>query len=281
MEFNDSLHIPPHLRYDLTVPETSNALPSTESQEAATVFPDELSAKSALRKAKARLTSREISPDTYRVTEDEVRQSGLFAPGLQLTSLLKVSHTEPRDNPAVAGEMETALGFLTPEQETEYLDALDSRLDGESPITTPHKTNQPSDKSPIDKDKETALQNPVSVYNWLRKHQPQVFLQDNESNPEKPEKPPSRPTNSRTSKRTAAQMQKEEEPYDEDGILLPDLGKATGGGGSSRGKRKRDEDGGYRPKGGSSRPSKKRKEKDDNAYSGKRAKKSSLPGPGA
>jgi hypothetical protein len=211
------------------------------------------------------LTAREISPDTYRVVEDEVRQSKVFAPGLQLSSLLEVPHTTPEDDPSIDGEMETALGFLNPDEEAEYLDTSDSRL-GDS-TTMPLKTSQPNEPSPLDKEKEVALQNPVSVYNWLRKHQPQVFLQDNEPNPEKP---PSRPSNARTSKRTATQMRKEEDMYDEDGILL-DLNNGTPAS-SSRGKRKRDEDGGYRPKGGSSRPSKKRKEKDDAAYSGKRAK---------
>lgn len=238
-------------------------------KKAPTVSHDASSARTALHKAKARLTAREISPDTYRAVEDDVRQSKVFAPGLQLSSLLEVPHTTPGDDPSIASEMETTLGFLNPDEETEYLGALDSQL-GDSTAVTPLKPNQSSQPSPIDKEKETALQNPVSVYNWLRKHQPQVFLQDNEPNPEKPL---SRPSNARSSKRTSTQTRregKEEDLYDEDGILL-DVGNGTGTT-NSRGKRKRDEDGGYRPKGGSSRPSKKRKEKDDGAYSGKRAK---------
>lgn len=224
---------------------------------------DAASAKLALHKAKAKLKAREISPDTYSAVEDEVRQSKVFAPGLQLSSLLEVPHTEPGDNPSIDGEMETKLGFLDPDEEAKYLGALDSQL-GDSTAITPLKTNQPSESSTVDTEKEAALQNPVSVYNWLRKHQPHVFLQDNEPNPEKP---PSRPSNAKGTKR---KVRKEEDFYDEDGIAL-DLDTVTVAS-NSRGKRKRDEDGGYRPKGGSSRPSKKRKEKDDAPYSGKRAK---------
>lgn len=261
LDFNDSLHIPPQLRYDLSIADSSNALPSTESTKAPAVSHNPESARSALRKAQARLKAREISPDEYSVVEDEVRESRVFAPGLQFSSLLDVPHTKPVEEPPTDDQMETRLGFLNPDEEAKYLDALDSQL-GDSTAPT-----QPSEPLPIDKEREAAIQNPVSVYNWLRKHQPQVFLQDSEPNPEKP---PSRPSNARASKRTATQMRKEEDFYDEDGIALDlDAGAAPS---NPRGKRKRDEDGGYRPKGGSSRPSKKRKEKDDAAYSGKRAK---------
>lgn len=225
---------------------------------------DAASARSALQKAKARLKAREISLDAYGAVEDEVRQSKVFAPGLQLKSLLEVPHTEPGYNPSIDGEMESKLGFLDPDEEAKYLDALDSQFEGSS--ATPFRSNQRSEPSAADTEKEASLQNPVSVYNWLRKHQPQVFLQDNEPNPEKV---PSRPSNARGTKRSAAQMRKEEDFYDEDGIAL-DLDTAAVAS-NPRGKRKRDEDGGYRPKGGASR-SRKRKEKDDAAYSGKRAK---------
>ncbi|KAK2757892.1 hypothetical protein FQN54_004298 [Arachnomyces sp. PD_36] len=262
LDFNDSLHLPPHLRYDLNVPSPSDPLQEPEPK-APTVSHNPASARAALHKAKARLTAREISPDEYRTVEDEVRESKVFAPGVQFSSLLEIPHTEPGDDLSTIGEMETSLGFLNPDEEAEYLNALDFRL-GDSADTTLPKSNAPP---AVDKEKEVTLQNPVSFYNWLRKHKPHVVVQDNEPNAENP---PSRPSNARASKRSAAQMRKEEDMYDEDGILL-DLDNGPGAS-TSRGKRKRDEDGGYRPKGGSSRPSKRRKEKDDAAYSGKCAK---------
>ena len=112
----------------------------------------------------------------------------------------------------------------------------------------------------MERDRDMALRNPVSVYNWLRKHQPQVFLQDNEMQSEKAAKGAS----SRTSKRASASIKQEPELYDDDGI-------AVDAGSSSRGKRKRDDDGGYRPKGGNSRPAKRKK--DESTTSAKKAKK--------
>ena len=110
-----------------------------------------------------------------------------------------------------------------------------------------------------------AVRNPVSVYNWLRKHQPQVFLQDNELNSEKPAKT----TGSRTSKRASVAIKQEPELYDDDGIAI-DMGATP------RGKRKRDDDGGYRPKGGNSRPAKRKK--DEESISGKKTRMSSSGG---
>ena len=112
----------------------------------------------------------------------------------------------------------------------------------------------------MERDRDMALRNPVSVYNWLRKHQPQVFLQDNEIQSDKP----ARGTTSRASKRASAPIKQEPEFYDDDGI-------AVDTGSSLRGKRKRDDDGGYRPKGGNSRPAKRKK--DESTSSAKKAKK--------
>src|SRR5947207_2763168 len=179
---------------------------------------------------------------------------------MQFATLLKVPHTTlglGGEHLSVEGDMDSTLGFLSLEHEIEYSFAMDSQIEG---IPASMQLTKSGDKlSPADRDREAALRNPVSVYNWLRKHQPQVFLQDNEA---PSERPGARPANIRTSKRATAQVRKEDD-YDEDGVLL-DLrtGGGGGGGGSTRGKRKRDEDAGYRPKGGSGRSKKK---KEDNA----------------
>jgi hypothetical protein len=240
-------------------------LHSLEPEDGSTASFDVETAREKLREARTRLLAGEMSPDACRRLEDSIRRSEAFAPAMKFASLLKVPHTTlglGGDHTSVDGDVDSTLGFLSPEHEIEYSFALDSQLEGTSALTQLTKSG---DKlSPTERDREAALRNPVSVYNWLRKHQPQVFLQDNEASSEKPG---ARAVNTRTSKRAAAQVRKED-LYDEDGILL-DIG-TSGGGGSTRGKRKRDEDAGYRPKGGSGRSKKK---KEDNA---KRAKRSSM-----
>ena len=116
------------------------------------------------------------------------------------------------------------------------------------------------------------LRNPASVYNWLRKHSPQVFLQDGEKDgrgdggdghhAEKPaakSRTPASRGGTRTSKRASTKAPRassmDMEVDDEDGGGTP--APST----TNRGRRKRvaDDDTGYRPKGGSSRPAKKKR----------------------
>ena len=111
----------------------------------------------------------------------------------------------------------------------------------------------PEKPSFADRERDASLRSSVSVYNWLRKNQPHIFLQDNEN---ASEKSTSRPSNVRTSKRVSTQHRKDDDTHDEDGSIK-DAGASSGG---SKGKRKRDEDTSYRPKGGSSRSSRKRKD---------------------
>ena len=165
-------------------------------------------------------------------------------------------------------------GFLSTKQEEQYLQALDDFLD--RIVTNPrsHAVNSLGNRNgerTAERERETQLKNPVSVYNWLRKHQPQVFLQDNEPFTERAP----RATGSRSSTRKSAGKdtgsKQEQDLYDDDGIALEV-------GASSRGKRKRDNDGGYRPKGGNARGSRRRKEIKEEIGSGrsKRVKKLSM-----
>lgn len=161
-----------------------------------------------------------------------------------------------------SGDLEESTGtggFLSGRQEEDYKISLDDFLDNKT--TNPRKHvlgglgHRSAEKS-IEREREAQLRNPVSVYNWLRKNQPQVFLQDADNDKTK---------GSRTSKRASNKTTKTEpDMYDEDGIALE---PSTG-----RGKRKRDDDGGYRPKGGHARPMKRRKDEP----SGKRSKRTSM-----
>lgn len=208
-----------------------------------------------------------MSLDEYRHMEDSFRTSKEFMPTKSYASLLEMPYALLEVEKQGGDVAETIPnGYPTPQEEERYLEGLDSCLNGAAPTSRPFgaAVNRGGERS-SDKDRETALKNPVSVYNWLRKHQPQVFLQDNEAHTEKPS---TRPAASRASKR-ASVVKQEPDLYDEDGIAL-DVRS------SSKGKRKRDDDGGYRPKGGNGRPVKRKK--DDGSASAKKSKRASISG---
>jgi hypothetical protein len=194
--------------------------------------------------------------------EEAILQSKDFKPSKSYALLLEKSYASLDNMKSAIHDTEAILhGFPSPREEQRYLEGLDAYLDGTASMPRPFAAARGGERS-TEKDKEMALKNPVSVYNWLRKHQPQVFLQDNDMHSEKA----SRPATSRASKRVSA-VKQEPELYDEDGIAI-DVGS------SSRGKRKRDDDGGYRPKGGNGRPIKRKKE--EGSTSAKKSKRASI-----
>lgn len=267
LEFNESLHIAPHLRYDLSLPGDRHSLPSPEPDDASPSFYDAVTAKAALKEARAELASGEISPESYRRLEDAVKRSKALQPAVKYSSLLSIPHSTPgpmTNDPD--SNLATTLGYLTPEHENEFYLRTDARLGDASAAL--QLSQLPEKPTLTERAREAVLNSPISVYNWLRRNQPQIFLQDNEN---ASEKSASRPANLRSSKRMSTQARpstKEEDLYDEDGIPL-DVGPP-----SAKGKRKRDDDTQYRPKGGSSKSSRKKRESDAN-YGGRRSKRSS------
>ncbi|KAI1841169.1 hypothetical protein JX266_012636 [Neoarthrinium moseri] len=155
--------------------------------------------------------------------------------------------------------------FLSADDIDNYLAEVDMRLGLKAkPAILPAPTPQKAAAN-------FALRNPTSVYNWLRRHAPKTFLQDLEKEKDK-DKDKDRDHDdkegggghkrksgaTRGNKRQSAASRREagesmdweeEANYDDQPF------------GSVRGKRKRDDDGGYRPKGGSSRPTKRRARK--------------------
>ncbi|ORY64926.1 IEC3 subunit of the Ino80 complex, chromatin re-modelling-domain-containing protein [Pseudomassariella vexata] len=159
--------------------------------------------------------------------------------------------------------------FLTAEDVDNYLADIDMRIG----LKTKPTIAKPEQTTPNTSAANFALHNPTSVYNWLRKHAPKTFLQDMEKDKEKDndhgEKGEGggrrKMAGTRGTKRQSAATRKEvaaaaavaaaAEPMEWDEEAAFDV-SATG---TVRGKRKRDDDGGYRPKGGASRAAKKRK----------------------
>lgn len=248
MEFNESIHVPASQRYDLSLPDDPPPLPSPKP-EIAPLVNDENLARTALKEAKSELASGRFSPSAYRQVEESIKRNKAFAPAIKYSDLLKVPHTDPNAPLGTSKEMDELdrkLGYLTPEHENEYYLKLDAKLGDELAAAQIARMPFPIRNHFDWKEKDALLRNPVSVFNWLRRNQPQA-LQDHEATSEKST---SRPSNARTSKRAPA-PRKDEDTVDEDGVEVEPTPK---------GKRKRDDDTGYRPKGGSSRSKKKKDE---------------------
>ena len=256
-DLNSRPQIPARLRYDLQVPETLKASqpPPTEPYTMGT-------AHTALKAARKRLRLGRMSLVDYRELEASILANPAFKSNNSYTELRKLAPISVPAGADVSQDPSSACGgILSTRHEEEYLKGLDSFLAGSTTIPRPHAAKNNTSRSlerSIEREKEMQLRNPVSVYNWLRKHQPQVFLQDNESHAEKEKK-------SRPSKRTSTTLK--QEPDDDDSVMV-DLGGST-----SKGKRKRDDDAGYRPKGGNSRAKRRR---EDTGGSSRRSKKLSI-----
>ncbi|KAJ5801366.1 uncharacterized protein N7518_003434 [Penicillium psychrosexuale] len=247
LEFNESLHVSPDVRFDLSMPTDLPLLPTPE-QEIVPLINDATLAKQAWKEAKAGLAAGSIDTRAYRIIEDNIKRNKAFAPAQQYSSLSRAHHITPDTvQKKPDNDCERQLGYFTPERETEYYLALDAKLGDEAAAT--QLARIPERPTFAERERDLSMRNPASVYNWLRRNQPQT-LQDNEI---ASEKSASRPSN-RSSKRAPAQR-KDEDMYDEDGTEAQPTPKN---------KRKREEDTGYRPKGGSSRSKKKKEEPTSN-----------------
>lgn len=255
LEFNDSIYISPDLRYDLSAP-GDDLFPPTPQRELSPSHNDPSVASSMLRNARTDLALGVMTVEHYCDLESSVKRNEVFVPRMQYTSLIRIPHTLPQSEENQSGNIasEHSLGFFTPEHENEYYLATDAKLGDDSAAL--QLSSIPEKLSFVEREREAALRNPISVYNWLRRNQPHIFLQDNEN---ASEKSAPRPSNLRTSKKAAPnQSRKDEDPHDDDSVLI-DTGHGSGG---SKGKRKREEDAGNKSKGGSSSRSS-RKKKDD------------------
>lgn len=245
LELNSHPQIPTRLRYDLQDAATFH---KPEKHE------DESNARVALRVTRHRIQQGAVRQPEYEDLESDLLKTVEFAPKQSYRDLLEGQPLQNIDEQQVEVQGPLLGGFLSSKQEDAYLQALDDFLDRKSNHPRSHVVVNPGARNmekTAERDREAQLKNPVSVYNWLRKNQPQVFLQDQENEKTKTS------ASSRKSKRepTSKAIKSEPELYDEDGIATED----KAGAGASKGKRKRDEDSGYRPKGGHARPNKRRK----------------------
>lgn len=105
----------------------------------------------------------------------------------------------------------------------------------------------PAPTQPAITPQDLALRNPHSVYNWLRQHKPEVFLQDGEGSEKSSGKPGALRGAGKRASIPAPTRPDVLEFVEEDGTGYEALAPTT-----TKGKRKRDpdEDGGYHPKSG-------------------------------
>ncbi|KAL6712267.1 hypothetical protein ACN47E_000144 [Coniothyrium glycines] len=277
LDLNEQARVHPRLRYDLRdLSAADAALPSLEAAEAPEHVQQQLQ---VLRDdvARGNITAEEFTA-----------RAGQLQPSSQpvqptLTSLAsleaKVPHTERASLPErpIPGLdlSDHAPGYMTPTHEEEYLLATDQILADpafDQSLQLGRPIRLPTAQPPLG-DKELTIRNPDSVYNWLRKHQPQVFLQDKDAahpeNVSEKSAPKNGNAGGKKTKRESAIGGGTPGPRDHDDDDLAEPG-------TSKGRRKpgAEDDTAYRPKGGSSRPAKRKREDGDTPAGKSRSKKS-------
>jgi hypothetical protein len=265
-ELNAMPQVPKTYRFDLrTRHETTSSttpMPSIDSS-----INTLETAHSALRKARYQLQMGTLTGPEYDDLKASILQSPEFAAENAYSSLTQIPFTRP-SSPFSEALTTVTHPFLTTKLEETCLSSIDAYISGASSHPRSHASSILQRPKPSEIHKQIQLHNPVSVYNWIKHNRPSVFMSDsNEASGDRS----SRATGSRAPKRNTTTstrdrdsiIKQEQEMYDDEGIAID-----AGSGAGSRGKRKRDEDGGYRPKGGNPRAGKRRKTDDGDKDSG-------------
>lgn len=284
LDINESSKIPPRLRFDLRSPTPNESdVPALEPDLGPGETQDVESARAALREARAEFEGGQTSQAEYRETEASLTamiNAASQAPQ-RLANLSRITHTTlacvPPPGMPIDLIEDSPAGYLDPLHEEEYLANIDGFLSAAPPDAQPALPRHPK-PTEREKEKDAQLNNPVSVYNWLRSHSDtKSITQEVEKEPAsatsnipepihqkaKPSpKPPSsagngttKPSRKRASSAIMLKQELEEELLDEEGYVIAGGSETP----ASRGKRKRENDESYRPKGGSSKSRKKTK----------------------
>ncbi|KAK4918377.1 hypothetical protein LTR66_016876 [Elasticomyces elasticus] len=232
-ELNEHPQIPPRLRYDLDTTTGDVKATARNNQEVA----------EELRISRYRVRKGEVDQAELQKLEGRLLEREDNRPQRSYQKLSRAYDLTPLklDN---STEVDTGM-FLSDKQKEQYLTSLDDFLDNKVDHVRVHAKGNLGFRHAertAERERELQIANSVSVYNWLRKNQPQVFLQDPEHEKMK--------TGARSTKKPVAAktLKQEQEMYDDDGFALAAP--------ENKAKRKRggDDDGGFRPKGGSSKP---------------------------
>jgi hypothetical protein len=213
---------------------------------------DELSKGAELRTEEGRALHAEIRS----MLEDRQTTIANPANGKSVAEMMAaiphLTSTHPEVPPELLESLEPAKGHATPysyltlEQIDDYLWDSDALLGLVPPV--PHVPQE-----------AVVFGHHHSPYNWLRRHVPQIFLQDGEGSEKSNGKPGALRGAGKRSSIPAPSRPDALEIVEEDGIGYD---FALGGPASTKGKRKRDEDDtGYHPKSGAKKPRQPRKKK--------------------
>ncbi|KAI4120011.1 MAG: hypothetical protein LQ345_000270 [Seirophora villosa] len=293
LDLNESKRIPAPLRYALSPTPSPSAVPSLEPDDPhpSSILQAAQSAASKLNHAYNLLSSGQISP--ARFSEISTQLEPILRNPTPLTTLFaRTPHTTRESIPSDTLEHDfapTDTTFLTSTHEDAYLNVLDAAISSSHSDTDAAVAALKKDAVPSVKDvhKDLSVRNPVSAYNWLRKHKPELFasmqLNDlsgiaGETGQERKPKPSPKPNtshpggggsgsrggggNGKREKKSEVNLKPEPEMLDEEGNVIGGTAEGAPAPGTlpaKGGKRKRGEDDAYRPKGGSSRPGKRKR----------------------
>lgn len=267
---NESARLPANLRFDL------RQLADTDAEA------DPEALKRKLNELRTDLANGVITLDEYTEKSEQINTAQPIIANRSLSRLEAiVPHSTQIPDPPPEGLLlgEHAPGYMDSLHEDEYLLALDTALADPTVYDPDAHDGRPlriPPSRPIPTEKELSIQNPDSVYNWLRKHRPQVFLQDKDhQHPENvSEKSAARQGGSTGKSKRASGVTpgpKNEPDMDDELGFIPETGTATA---TAKGRRsKQEDDQAYRPKGGSSRGSKRKREDGDPVTKGGRKKR--------
>jgi hypothetical protein len=247
LDVNNSAQIPADKRFDLSEGPSLPALPPLVSDE-------------ALREAAELNTpaGQAMYKEIHAMLEEKAAVAAASLNGPKppkslshlLATVPHMSLSNPNTSPELIDSLvppeghTSPLTYLTPDQIDDYLFDIDASLGNASAPPVPTPQAQPSQEN-----RDLALRNPNSVYNWLRKNEPKVFLQDNEGSEKSLGKPGALRGAGKRASIPAPSKPDALEFVEEDGIGYD--GSLTGAS-ASKGKRKRDDDDGgtYHPKSG-------------------------------
>lgn len=285
LDFNNQPRVPARQRFDLADPSTAvRSVPLDSAQPTDAEQPPAAAPGLSTEAAQQRLSQLRDQLNTGAITADQYTQQADQLHGSQAIQHVhkslagleaSVPHTIVADLTTLPDGIdlsEHAPGYMSPQHEDDYLLALDQLLDDPALEATAsqHRTLHLGPSQPPLSEKDLTIRNPDSVYNWLRKNQPQVFLQDKDAahhdNASEKAAPKGGSKKSRQSNIGGGGTPGPKEDHDGDDSAAPE-GKAKGKKGAAD-----PDDTAYRPKGGSSRPAKRKREAGEGEAKGSRKK---------
>jgi hypothetical protein len=287
LDINEQTRAPARLRFNLDPAGTAAPVVGGPEPEAI---------RQQLQELREAAASGALSQEEYIERAELLHSSQAIRQTLKSLASLeaRVPHTTRTDVPDHGLDgidlTEHAPGYMSPTHEEEYLAALDQVLaqPGFDPALQEGRPIRHAASHPPLSEKDLTVRNPDSVYNWLRKHQPQVFLQDKDAAHHENMSEKSAPVKANAGSRKGIKRESAlggtpgpRDADDDDSVAAGEIGgkgrrKTAGGGGGG------DDDTAYRPKGGSSRPAKRKREDGDTPVGkGKKKSRVSTAGTGA